>query len=231
MLDAERKSAYTRIKEVTGLLECIRRLESPDPLVPDSYDVHVLRGLYYVHLYAAFEHSVNNGVEGFIRNITKLGVKTTHLEHPLFSIALDSQLTSLKDIGELKKWERRLDVFNKQQSEDECMLNDSVFGQYLQNVWFKSLEQVFQCLNIPSPAVPHPMYGLSIDEIVEKRNAVAHGRESPADVGRGTRSPELQLKLDSITTVVQHMFECFENALTSRTFIVSHHRASYAATN
>ena len=196
-------------------------------MVADTHEVLILRGLYYVHLYAAFEHSVNQGVQSFLKAVTNLRVSTAHFELPLFSVALDSQLSSLGDVGEAKKWGRRLDIFNRQNSEGKCVLNDTVFGLYLQNVWIENLQQVFNCLNIPDPVIPDPRLGPYVEEIVEKRNIVAHGRESPAIVGRGTRTPELKIRLDAIAEVVQHIFDCFEKGLTTRSFIAPQHRATY----
>lgn len=227
MFNSARQGATVRFNEVRALLECIKQQESSNPQVADNHDVLILRGLYYVHLYAAFEYAVNQSVQSFLKAVTSCRVKTAHLVPPLFSLALDPELSSLSNIGEKKKWQRRLDVFDRQNSHDECVLNDLVFGDHLQNVWLISLTQVFHCLNIPNPVVPDPRFGLFINEIVEKRNAVAHGRESPADVGRGTRSPDLQKRLDAITTVVQHIFDSYEQALSTYSFVAPQHRASY----
>lgn len=227
MLSSARKSATVRINEVRVLLECIKRQEPSNPQETDTQDVLILRGLYYVHLYAAFEYSVNQGIQSFLQVVTTFKVKTTHLDLSLFSVALDGELTSLKNIGEKNKWQRRLEVFNRQNSQDELILSDMVFGDYLQNVWFKNLQQVFNCLNISSPVVPNPRFVFFIDEIVEKRNKVAHGRESPAVVGRGTRTPDLQIRLDAIAAVIQHIFDCYEQALTTYSFIAPQHRSNY----
>lgn len=227
MLAIYRLNSASRINEVRKMLDVIKHMESSDPLAPDSNEVLILRGLYYVHLYGAFEHSVNQGVQAVLGNITSSKVKINHIEHILYSVVLDPQFNSYKDSGVDAKWEKRIKLLNKIKSDSECKISDAVFSFFLQNIWHKSLEQVFECLCIPFPCVPENRLIGYIDEIVNKRNAVAHGRECAADVGAGTRSPELQIRHDAIVQVINHIYDCFENYLIGKHYISEAHRANY----
>lgn len=228
MLEAYRLDSVRRINEVRATLDVIKHMESQDPLVPDSKEVLILRGLYYVHLYGAFEYSINQGVQAVLGFITSSKVQVNHIEHILNSVVLDSQFNSYKDSGVDVKWEKRISLLSEIQSDGECRINDAVFSYYLQNIWYKSLEQVFKCLCIPDRCVPENRLIGYIDEIVNKRNSVAHGRESAADVGAGTRSPDLQIRFDAIVQVINHIYDCFENYLLGKHFISEIHRISYA---
>ena len=229
MFDSQRQSCLARISEVRVLYECISRMESGDPRVPDSTEVLMLRGLFYVHLYAALEYSVNQAVQRYLNAVSALGIRIDHFNSYLYSVILDSEFSAIRDVGESKKWERRISLLARQQSGDACAISDTVFSTYLQNVWLASLEQIFICFCIQDPVVPDQRLGLFVNEIVEKRNTVAHGRDTPSNVGRGTRSSDLKIRLDAITQVIEHVFVCFEKALGDHAFIAGTHRPNYVA--
>lgn len=197
------------------------------PLQADTAEVLVLRGLFYVHLYATLEYSVNQAVERLLHAITDLKIKTAHFEPIFLSVALDPEFSSFSDSGKNNRWSKRISFLKKQSSADEAALNLGIFSIYLQNIWKENLLQIFECLFINAPIVPDPALGLYIDEIVNKRNAVAHGRESPARVGVGTRSSDLHIRLDAVSRIITHLIHCFEKHLTELNFVREDQRAQY----
>ena len=62
MFAATLSEVRARLAEVRQFLDAIKELES-DPPAPDSSEVRVMRGLFFVHLYAGLEYAVNAGVE------------------------------------------------------------------------------------------------------------------------------------------------------------------------
>ena len=228
MFTSERLNATNRLTEVRQLLETIKALESTDPLKPDSTEVLILRGLFYVHLYATLEHSVNQSVERLLRAVIDLKVQTAHFEPLFLGVALDPEFSSFGDTGKSTRWSKRIAFLKKQTSLEETTLNLSIFSMYVQNIWKKDLLQVFECLYINEPIVPDSNLIHYIDEIVNKRNAVAHGRESPVRVGLGTRSSDLLIRLDAISRIITHLIQCFEKHLAHRNFIRIGERAKYS---
>ena len=66
MFATQRRESSIRMNELRGLLDVIKLQESSDPQIPDPAEVLILRGLFYVHLYAVFEFSVNQAVQRFL---------------------------------------------------------------------------------------------------------------------------------------------------------------------
>jgi RiboL-PSP-HEPN len=227
MFESEKQSATNRLTEVRQLLETIKSLESTEVLRPDSTEVLILRGLFYVHLYATFEHSVNEAVLTLLRAVNDLKIKTVHLEPIFLSVSLDSDFNSLRDSGVNHRWTRRIDLLRKQSSMDQAAIDENVFSSYLQNIWQKNLQQIFDCFFINEPIVPNLTCSPFIDEIVNKRNAVAHGRESPVRVGSGTRSSDLHIRLDAISQIITHLIQCFERHVTELNFVRAEQRVNY----
>ena len=117
-----------------------------------------------------------------------------------------------------------MDLIDKLFSTDNCTLDDSVMSDYLQNIWPETLVVLYDCFSISNNSVSDPRHIFYIKELVEKRNAVAHGRISPIEAGANMRSKELELRYKEISLAITYLFDCFENYITNREFIAAVYR-------
>ena len=67
----------------------------------------------------------------------------------------------------------------------------------------------------------------TVNEITEKRNAVAHGRETPLTVGETHRANVLRVKTNEIQLVVNMVIDLFEDYIINQSFIRSEYRYIY----
>lgn len=223
-----REGMNDRLSESRLLYSNIKGLElidgMPQPMGPMSL---TLRGLIYVSLYGAIEYAVTQGAQAFINHLCGLNIQTKHLEQSLYAIALDSQLKSAREGAEKKKWEARREVFSNQQSTSLCAIPDTVFGSYLHNVYPKTILEIFLCFGIVKPATQDPSEVGYLKEITEKRNAVAHGRESASEAGRSLSLNELEIRLNTVYSIGSYFFDCLEEQAASLKFVKPRHRANY----
>lgn len=223
-----REGTNDRLSEARLLYSSIKNLElldgEPQPVTPMSL---TLRGLIFVSLYGAIEYAVTQGVQAFINHLCGLSVETKHLEQSLYSIALDSQLKSARDGSEKKKWEARRDIFSHQFSSSLCDIPDTVFGTYLHNVYPKTILEIFLCFGITKPATQHPSEIGYFKEITEKRNAVAHGRESASEAGRSLSLNELEIRLSAVYSICSHFLDILEEQALEVKFVKARYRAAY----
>ena len=105
-------------------------------------------------------------------------------------------------------------------------IDDSQFSDALMNVWTNSILEVFKSFGITGFGV-EPRVRTTIDELVENRNKVAHGRESALVVGERHRSIILRDKFSIITTLIDSVIANLENFYNSRTFIKNSERSGY----
>jgi len=222
MLSGVSAGATRRFQEVRTLLSYIAAKESTPPMA-DSDEITMLRGLFFVHLYAAFEFSVTDAVQGLLQQISQRRIPYAHLEQLFHAVALDGGFAAIADAGPGKKWKARKNLLRLQRSQDPCQINDTAFHRDLQNVWYETLENLFECFCINPPVLPDPRFQGYIDEVVEKRNAVAHGRESPLVVGR-MRTSGLRTRVDAMSGTAMHVILQFGEHLASRAFVASAHR-------
>lgn len=226
MLSGVRSEVSVRLAEVFQFLEHIRKIEEPPP-APDATEAKILRGLFYVHIYSALEYTINHGVRTFLQASAAFNAPPQHLQARFLSVALDPSFSSLRDVSEERRWKARLDLLDLQSSGSPQAMSNDVFGLYLQNIWAKRLETVFACLDIDDPIVPDPRYRGYIDEVVDRRNAVAHGRESAADVGSARRSAELRDRFNAISATCSHILDCLDGQHTALGVIQPAHRSVY----
>lgn len=204
-------------------------LEEPQESIPRSPTALslTLRGMMYVSLYGTLEYTVTQGVQCFINHLCGLNVSVKHLEHSLNSIALNSQLTSVRDVAEKKKWEARRALFSAMESQAACAIPDTVFGGFLHNVYPKTILEIFLCLGITKPATAHESEVGYFKEITEKRNAVAHGRESASEAGSGLTVNDIELRMNVVYSVCSYFLDTIEDHALRLRFVKPRYRSGY----
>ena len=220
------QQSVMRFNEVQNFLSSIKANEPPVG-TPIPLELNINKGLVFVILYGAFEYSTTRLFVDMSALINSTSVQHCHVDDALHAYSLDPLLTSVRMSGKTRKWSSRADVFNKQKSTDAVVLNESCFLQDLSNVWAETVVQLFKVLGVPGVALYNAKVRQYIDMVVDRRNAVAHGRESPAVVGQGYTGADLQNLLDELSKQVQYMNSQFAAHLQSRSFIKSAHRSQY----
>lgn len=212
-------------------IEAVERLlDSTDIAAADKPDeiVHkIQKGLYFVHLYSAFEKSFNEIVERSLMHIESKGVMHQHYTLPFNSIALDANLTSLKSAGKDRFMECSISLFAVMGANTHSKINEVMFGARLQNVWFDTVKQTLDCFGASHIPDPNGSLKTSIDEVVEKRNAVAHGRIPTEIVGERQRADVLASRTVTIQTSLSLITNSFEKYLNNNEFIAPQFVGNY----
>jgi hypothetical protein len=185
-----------------------------------------MRGLFYVHLYGAFERSVNDSVATFIRATVDLNVNVQHVTPHFLPVALDARFKSLQSTQGVGNWKKRLEFVGAMMATSTCAINDALFSEHLQNAWPRTLIAVASYLGIGMPAFEGSDV-LAVDEVVDKRNAIAHGRASPAEIGASTRSGTLENRFDSTRAVLVRFMAHLEAGFDSLRCVLPEFRTLY----
>ena len=196
------------------------------PQERDSELVKILRGMSFVHMYGAYEYSITGGVQALLRHITAEQVEFFKLEPLFHTISLNSEFDALSDTKSKRKWVARKDLLVKQLSQELCSVSDTCMDANLQNLRCRSLESIFDCLCIAQPIVPQERFRGYIDEVVNKRHAIAHGRLSPAEVGQ-MHSKDIENRFNALSCTVTHILFLFDGYLGAYEFVSETHRQAY----
>lgn len=216
-----------RFNEVQIFLNFISAQEPDQPMDPVSLEVRVMKGLFYVHLYAAFEKSINDAVETALSLISSKNVKNNHFLAPFLTVVLADKIKSLKDCSYSKFFIKSSDVFIDAASNNVIPLNETVFSDRLQNIWIKTIDEIIKTLGMEKIEFSNHIR-TTIDEVVDKRNSVAHGRDSAASVGERYRSIVLREKLEIISSVTHEIINAIEEHYKTNRYIRSNARRHYA---
>ncbi|HDR9256636.1 TPA: hypothetical protein QDB21_002569 [Burkholderia vietnamiensis] len=218
-LSIPRVSIDERFREIRTLLSHIKTTESVDVPPVDSEETKILRELFYVHLYGALEQSLNEATESFLKAISALGLKNWDLSLRFLPTAMNSHFKGLADAQTQKKWQKRLDFVDAIYNGDACRIETSVFSPHLQSSETGTIGDVLSYLGISPDTIKSSADRFYVDEVVQKRHQVAHGRATPTSVGARGRSTDLELRLDAVRRTVDLFAELLERHYDSLNFL------------
>ena len=215
-----------RFNEVQVLLNYISSSEQQEITSPISLEMKIMKGLFYVHLYAAFEKTVNEIFETALSLISSKCIKNNHLSPTLLSIALSDKMKSLKDGGYSKILIKSSEIFSESSSNKVVPINETIFSSQLQNAWVKTITEISIILGINDFSF-EPRVRATIDEIVDKRNAVAHGRDSASTIGERYRANVLRDKMVIVSSAAQQFIIAVEEHCAAKKYIKPSLRRHY----
>lgn len=224
-LTTVRQEVARRFSEAQSFLTSIK--ESELPIITQPQELNTRKGLFLVLLYSALEYALSRSVVEYAGMVNNTSVTYEHIDDKLYALALDPQLTSCAMVGREHRWQKRIGLFQKQFSTETVQISEGAFLDQLENIWAKTITKTFGVLGLPDAALHNPRISQYVDEVVDRRNAVAHGRESAAVIGQSYTTGRLQILQDEISTQAQYMMACIEQHLDGKSFIKVQHKHAY----
>ncbi|MBU2018503.1 MAG: hypothetical protein KJ941_02550 [Bacteroidetes bacterium] len=217
----------SRFLEVGHLLNSIKSIEDSHsaPAIP-PVEYRILKGLFYVHLYACIEFSINKSVIHTLTLIKSRNVRYQHFENKFYTVALFSNVQSVRDCKSKSILDKSADLFNNTESMDISKFDETLLSQYLQNIWGKSFNQITKTLGASTFSIAPRDYKI-FDEIVENRNKVAHGRDSAVNIGSSPTYSDLKSKFDTVIDVINRYIYHLETFYSNKEFILTSERVNY----
>lgn len=223
-----RNNSRERFSEIFVNLSHIESIEPKTPTELTQPHVKIQRGLYYVHLYSTLEKTINEVVEQTLLIIKSQNIKNQHFESAFNVITLKPKMQSFKECGYKDFYKKSIAVFEGIDSDEIFEIDNKLFSMSLQNVWFDTIQDVLKSFGVPVLVVD-PRVSCTVDEIVDKRNSVAHGRETPLIVGERHRANVLRGKTVEIQLVTDMFIDKFEQFISDQTYIRPCFRATYSS--
>lgn len=224
-LNIPRAQVFGRFQEVRLLISCIKQNESVDTPPVDSEEVKILRGLFYVHLYGVFERSLNDAVALFLQSVSSLNLRRKDFSLNFFPVAMNSQFKSLGDDRSKKNWSKRFEFVSAILSDEVCRIENSIFEPHFQSSKISTISEVATYLGMNPDAINASADRYYVDEVVQKRHQVAHGRVSPSALGARGRSPDLELRFEAVSRLIELFMDMLESYFSSLGFVVEEARS------
>jgi hypothetical protein len=144
----------------------------------------VARGIVFVQIYAVYEYAATTVFQIAIDKLKEHRHPMKSLSPSLSALFLDAELRSLVDGGAKQFWKRRVAIFEKAYSNEPATVANTVFPKDGSHFRKEQLQTMFMVLGIKRTPAQRQKHLLRVDEVVNHRNAVAHGRETAEAIGR-----------------------------------------------
>jgi hypothetical protein len=143
------------------------------------------RGLVFVQIYAIHEYTMVNVTRIATNSIAAHAHTYAELRPSLLALFLDPELCSLRDCGPSKIWDRRIDLLQRATSNQPVLSAAPPLPMDGSHFRHTHVELILRVLGVTRKPTRRLRHLHRIDEVVEKRNLIAHGEETAAAVGRG----------------------------------------------
>ena len=164
-----------------------------------------------MQLYGTYEYAVHSAVQAMLSAIRDDGLCARDLHHRVLTLVLDAAFTSVADSGRRKSWEKRLDlVANFESTVPLLSLDNTTFPTDGSHYRVKQLYTIWSVFGLNVPVLPHPRLIRRIEELVENRNAIAHGRRTPEEVGGRYSTSEIDGTITDIESIGTYVVTAME---------------------
>ena len=169
------------------------------------------KGLIFVQLYGVYEYAVHSAVQAMLSAIRDEGLSAQDLHHRVLTLVLDGAFTSVAASGRGRSWEKRLDlVANFESTAPLGSLDNTTFPTDGSHYRVKQLQTIWGVFGLDVPVLPEPRLIGRIEELVENRNAIAHGRRTPEEVGGRYSASEMDKTITDIEGVGTYVVTAME---------------------
>jgi hypothetical protein len=158
------------------------------------------KGLVFVQIYAIHEYTVLE----VLRIATAAIVAHSHaymdLRPSLLALFLNPELCSLRDTAPKNIWEKRLELFARATSKNRISLGGVVLpaGNHFRH---DHINFILKVLGVARKLTARQRHLYLIDTVVDKRNSIAHGEETAAEVGRNFSRQEILQIIDQFERI------------------------------
>ncbi|MDE6396178.1 MAG: hypothetical protein K2K84_02785 [Muribaculaceae bacterium] len=141
------------------------------------------KGNFFVNIYGAFEYTIYALVSRVIDRINaEHNINVTDFKPCMLSMLLHDECNALHQVSN-KKWEKRLQLFNKIKEEEKNAINNTIVPAQSGNLKYPQIEQICNVLGVEFPIIPDMSLKSRLSSVADNRNAIAHGRKTACEVG------------------------------------------------
>lgn len=208
-------SALTEIRKY--LIEVKNNIPNP-PDPPTDYD-NICKGLFFVYIYGVYEATISQTVIRCIELINNSNVNISSCREELLCLILNDEYNSIKSVGANKRWEKRWEVSSKFIENGIVKINANIIPTDGKNYRHSQLKSVWTSFGVENNILPRNEIGGRIDEMVNFRNDIAHGNDSPKNIGKKFTISDLESKFNDINEYCTYIVDVFEDYIQNKKYL------------
>lgn len=176
-------------------------------------------GLFFVYVYGVYEEIIRNIISATISEINSSSTNVGQCIYGLYPLVFSPEYDSLYNVGNEHKWERRWDIANKFLANPNINIPTDLFPTDGKNIRIRQLESLSKSFGITESVLPRQEIGWCIQEMVDKRNDIAHGNNLPKEIGRGYTRDDLLQRCENISEICLHICDLYARYIQEKEFI------------
>lgn len=173
----------------------------------------------FVWLAGALETYLNELLRATLGEVELACRTAKDLHYRMFSIVCAGELQSLQELRGLKMWTRRVELLERLDSSVAVSFGSKLLpldGSTLRPDHFRT---VWKVLGFDGNPLPSPLHGLSLMDLADTRNRLAHGEDDPITVGRSKALPDVARLTLRIEEIALHTCLTAEDFLSNKRFL------------
>ena len=211
-------TSTSRLSEVRDYINYIKdNTPRPPTITPPA--IITLKGMFFVYLYGVYEFTVRETVLRSIDCLNKLNIKINDCKIILSCLILNDTFNSIATTGNGKKWDKRWELLSSFSNDINVYINPDLMPTDGKNFRYRQLQSIWTSFGIVDSILPRSEIGGRIDEIVELRNAIAHGNDTPLEIGKRFTINDLLERFDDISEYCSYIIDIFSNYLASKKYL------------
>jgi hypothetical protein len=208
-LKVELAQRSAQVSELWRLVDALEKKEIASHVVEPG--LRTLKGLLFVHIFAVYEYAITNSFAAVVRQFNTHSLRYVDVKRPVLALALDSEFKSIANLSDRRSWPTKIDLLSRANCGDTVTIPDTLFPRDETHYRPAQLKVICITLGLPSGAlIPDPRLIGWINEVVENRNRVAHGRETAEAVGGRYSSADLDVRRMHMDQICNHIVAVLE---------------------
>lgn len=171
----------------------------------------IFKGLCFVQMYAIYEYTVRSSVQATLSSLKSGALTMNQIRREVLCLVLDPRWDAAAQAGPARMWECRIDLMNRAHSDEAAAsINDTLFPADGSHYRVRQLHTIWKVLGLVAPIVPEPRLLGRIEEMVENRNAITHGRRTAEDAGRSYSRLDIEERFADLKRICEHVLGTLE---------------------
>jgi hypothetical protein len=208
----------SKLVEVREFLDFTSSLTPAAP-IPTPNSLLTAKGLFYVHIYGVFEFTITSCVKKTISAINMENTNINNIQPMLFSLVLNPECDSITSTRN-RNWAKRWNLFEKIRDNIITQISTDLMPTDGKNIRYSQLESIWKTFCINAPILNVPSVGGRLKDIVDNRNAIAHGNNTPAEIGSRVSMKDLYDKYNEMSSYCSYIIQVFEDYVNNKEFLV-----------
>ena len=180
-----------------------RVLSTGDSLSAEVLATH--RASVFVLLAAAVEVFVREFVEDVLHELNRRSIRCDMLQPSLLTMLTSPDFDSLRSIGGLGMWHKRVGVLGAVFSAVPAQFSLTVRPHDGRTIRPRHLDAIWAVFSFPRTPLANKAHGLALTELAATRNDIAHGHVDPVSFGRKKTSNDVSRAIDRVDDIAVEM--------------------------